>query len=339
MTKENLSNELSEDIEVVGPGAMLAEARMAKGLSQRQVADKLNFTSALIGQIETENFDQNVPATFTRGYLRNYAKLVGVDCEDVLNAYDHLGVAQLHSGRMQSFSQRTRKQAENKKLMLLSLFILLLMIAMTVIWGIQESKLNFNFSEPVTVTQNALSQPSSQAANSEREPIQANAVSSEPAQPVALLSPEKSELSYQDDAQGGQADDTQLLASDTLSLDEQTVVPEQQSEPAAVVLPVEQGDLSAAADEEPEVIGAPAAVEVRFWFSGDCWVNIHDATGERIAWGVKKADYNMNITGMPPFQVTLGKPELVSIEYNGMPVDLSLYQQGHIAKFQLPLNE
>ena len=40
--EEQLSG-ISDDIEVVGPGRMLKEARQDKGLSQQQVADKLNL--------------------------------------------------------------------------------------------------------------------------------------------------------------------------------------------------------------------------------------------------------------------------------------------------------
>jgi cytoskeleton protein RodZ len=77
---------------------------------------------------------------------------------------------------------------------------------------------------------------------------------------------------------------------------------------------------------------------VVFTFSGDCWVNIYDATGERIAWGVKKLGYVMTITGKAPLKVTLGKPELAAIAFNGKQVDMSSFNVGNIAKFTLPLS-
>ncbi len=46
----------------------------------------------------------------------------------------------------------------------------------------------------------------------------------------------------------------------------------------------------------------------------------------------------MTIKGVAPFKVTLGKPELVTIEFNGSVVDLSKFSAGNIAKFTLPLN-
>ena len=76
-----------------------------------------------------------------------------------------------------------------------------------------------------------------------------------------------------------------------------------------------------------------------FTFSGDCWVNIFDANNERIAWGIKKLGYVMVIEGKGPFRVTIGKPELVSITFNDMPVDMEQYNSGNIAKFTLPVIE
>ena len=97
---------------------------------------------------------------------------------------------------------------------------------------------------------------------------------------------------------------------------------------AAQVLPVQ-------ADQDNQVLTTP--VEMLMTFNGDCWVNVEDATGEAIAFGVKKAGYVMPLTGRPPFVVTLGAPEVVTIVYEGVPVDMSQFPAGRTAKFDLPL--
>ena len=74
-------------------------------------------------------------------------------------------------------------------------------------------------------------------------------------------------------------------------------------------------------------------------FSGDCWVNVVDATGERIAYGVKVAGKVMPLTGVPPFEITLGAPHVVSIIYNDQPVDLSHFKPGRVARFTLPATQ
>jgi cytoskeleton protein RodZ len=80
-----------------------------------------------------------------------------------------------------------------------------------------------------------------------------------------------------------------------------------------------------------------ALTKVVFTFSGDCWVNIQDALGERIAWGIKKSGYVMTIEAKAPLNITIGKPELVQINFGGESIDMSTFPQGHIAKFELPL--
>ncbi len=59
-------------------GQILAEGRIALGLSQEDVAKSLNFRLSLVKDIENETFDKSLPDTFNRGYLRNFAKLVHV---------------------------------------------------------------------------------------------------------------------------------------------------------------------------------------------------------------------------------------------------------------------
>ena len=81
-----------------------------------------------------------------------------------------------------------------------------------------------------------------------------------------------------------------------------------------------------------------ALTNVTFTFLGDCWVNISDATGERIAWGVKKLGYVMKISGQAPFNVTLGRPELVAINFSDEIIDMSQFNAGNIAKFTLPVS-
>jgi cytoskeleton protein RodZ len=94
---------------------------------------------------------------------------------------------------------------------------------------------------------------------------------------------------------------------------------------------------STANEQSINAVTGDGQTRVEFTFSGDCWVNIFDASGERLAWGIKKSGYVMTIKGVAPFNVTLGKPELVTIKYNDNLLDISQFNRGNIAKFSLPL--
>ena len=83
----------------------------------------------------------------------------------------------------------------------------------------------------------------------------------------------------------------------------------------------------------------PQTIELVFEFADDCWMNLTDATGEDIAYGVKKAGRVMKVSGVMPFEVTLGAPDVVKISYDGVMVDMSRFPAGKSAKFSLPFSQ
>ena len=69
-----------------GPGTQLKLAREAAGLSLDQVAQQLKLAPRQVKALEDENFDALPGRTFTRGFLRNYARLLNLD-PDLLVAH------------------------------------------------------------------------------------------------------------------------------------------------------------------------------------------------------------------------------------------------------------
>lgn len=80
--------------ESIMPGQILSQARQAKSWSQVDVAKKLHLKLAVIQNIEDNNFDYDAIPTYIylRGYLRSYARLVGVPETEVLSAFDALNM-------------------------------------------------------------------------------------------------------------------------------------------------------------------------------------------------------------------------------------------------------
>ncbi len=71
---------------VASPGAALAAARTAHGLTVAQVAGQLRLTPVQIRAIEADNFSVLSGAVFARGYVRNYARLLKLDAAPLLDA-------------------------------------------------------------------------------------------------------------------------------------------------------------------------------------------------------------------------------------------------------------
>ncbi|CAM4257459.1 RodZ domain-containing protein [Pseudoalteromonas ostreae] len=74
-------------------------------------------------------------------------------------------------------------------------------------------------------------------------------------------------------------------------------------------------------------------------FNEESWVEIHDGKGDKVAFGVKKAGYNMTVSGHLPFSIVLGKHQAVDITLNGEKIDISSFPKNRLAKFNLPLTE
>jgi cytoskeleton protein RodZ len=69
------------------PGAVLAQAREALGVTQREVSDALNLPITTIDAIESEDKSRLPAHVFTRGYVRAYAKLLEVDPDPLVAAW------------------------------------------------------------------------------------------------------------------------------------------------------------------------------------------------------------------------------------------------------------
>lgn len=308
-------DELCEDMIVVGPGQMLGEARIKLSLSVEDVSEKLKFKKNLVQNIEQDIFDQKLPATFNRGYLRSYAKLVNVDVNEVLSAYDMLGVAELQRSEMQSFSNLTEKQAEHSRLMWFSYLIVAILLGLMVLWWLQEPKQLFDKNTPeeehISISQDV----SSDVTNTPELAVLDK-----------KLENDKTDITTTTLLPNAESTEKEIVKSE---MDELKVI-----ELAVETIEKVAPDNTFSVNQEP-IAELSTAV---FTFSGDCWVNIYDASGERIAWGVKKSGYVMTITGKAPLKITLGRPELAAIVFNGQSIDMSPFNVGNIAKFTLPLN-
>lgn len=307
---------------ILGPGQILKLAREKANLSSQDIADKMKLKKTLVEEIEQDNYDINISLTFIRGYLKLYAKHVKVDESEILAAFESLSTQKKEPAKLQSFSRRMANQANDDKLMLVTYLIVAAVIALAVIWWFQQSS-NDTTTEsavnnyPETIPQDSLSNEKSTAdkiSNTGTDTLN-------PAPMVdAIALPSTAE---------------EPANNQTLTVTEQA---------SRVERPTEIIEQSAKVTEPVEVEVAPtietaAPVELIFEFAGDCWMNLADATGENIAYGVKVKGRVMPVTGIPPFEVTLGAPEVVNIRYAGEPLDMSFLPAGRIAKFELPLSE
>ena len=73
---------------IKGASALLTEARERLGLSQKEVADQLYLTTSFIKHIDDGEFSRIPKPAFIKGYLRTYARVVGLSGDEIVALYD-----------------------------------------------------------------------------------------------------------------------------------------------------------------------------------------------------------------------------------------------------------
>lgn len=316
-----MSEEIVEEQPQISPGQILKEARESLNLSTQDIADKVRLKNSLIQDIEADNYDFNISLTFLKGYLKLYARQVGIQPELIINAFDNLKTQKKEPAKLQSFSKRIANQAHDDKLMLVTYLIVGVVIALVVIWWLQQSN-----SSPTITT---LNQPVS-SVKAKALPRFENQTESEASDDVIPIINDDSYESAEQ--QTSMIDDVLLEPVNTISGTAESNTNRRVSSQAFELAPSRQGIIQI---EEPPV----AKVELIFTFASDCWMKLTDASGEDIAYGTKVKGRVMPVSGIAPFSVILCSPEVVKISYDGQAVDLSGFKQGVTAKFNLPFTE
>jgi cytoskeleton protein RodZ len=311
-TEQNNATEQSPQAEqVMLAGTILKQKREALGLTQKQIADRLRLRVAIIQKIESNEFDGEQVATFTRGYLRSYAKAVGIDEQEVLGTIENHSAAQHSEQPMQSFSKKTNKEKHDSRIMKLTWGIGVVIIGISSVWWLQNQQ------------KDTLSEIADTSSNDPAFEVEAPAT-----EKIATL---EAELVDQD-PRVKTLDVSAIVATPE---EPQIEAPEaSQTEAPAEVEVAEVVEQAEPAVAEPKP--ANGLTNLTMSFSGDCWIQVKDADGKTVSTGIKKAGDNLSLEGKAPFKVILGAPEKVSMTLASEPVDLSGYTSGKVARFTLP---
>ncbi len=316
------------------PGQRLVEARKKMSLTSEDIALKLNLSLDVIRQIETDEFNNHTASVFYRGYLRSYAKFVGLDGDELVMGYNQLiqqdtvsgsfsqpspspkiSSAQTTSIFQQSLPQSfTTKNSSYRWVIITVSLLAIIIVAVLYYSGASRVLLSSIFEQ---ANENGTEkQTSVEILQSETNEIELNL--------------DEESLLQKPDASSDASSDANLVedAGSLLATDPGPVLTSNDVyEPADDVIdPV--------FTQDKEISG-----DFIVSFTGDCWVKITDATDEVLAIGIKRTGKVMNLTGRPPFKLILGNPGVVNIDFNGSEVDLSVFPQGHSASFTLPLGD
>jgi cytoskeleton protein RodZ len=140
------------------PGAQLAAQRVLRDYSPEYVAGKLHLRVRIIELLEADDYENMPEPVFIKGYLRAYAKLLGIPADPLLNTFNSLYSDESRSERTLWQSRRQSNRAEY----LIRWATILLSLGVLVAVGMWWESTRAN--EPILPTkleQQALVQPSS----------------------------------------------------------------------------------------------------------------------------------------------------------------------------------
>ncbi|ATI46124.1 cytoskeleton protein RodZ [Vibrio parahaemolyticus] len=316
MTEHENTNEVPLSIEA---GTLLKNKRESLGMTQKQVADRLRLRVSVIEDIENNRFESQQVATFTRGYLRSYAKFVGLDEKVVLVALEQTADVKPKEQEieMQSFSRKTKHEKHNSRIMLLTWVIAIVIIGISAAWWWQNQQEN-SLAQVVAEANVETSQPSADEIADIDLMTEEELIASTPAE-LAASNNTASESSI------NAAQTDEVVPAET---EESTT--EATKEPVAVIEAAEEV-------QEASPVVPEGMTLLTMKFKADCWIQVKDTNGKTLVSGTQKPGQDVELTGKAPFKVILGAPEGVTMTFASEPVDLSGYTSGKVARFTLPL--
>lgn len=333
------------------PGSLLSQARNAKGFTAADIAQKLRLKVGIIEALERDEVLSTISLTFTKGYVRSYAKLLGLNENHIIQLFNELHISDdLTPKKMQSFSRKVSREHNDSRWMLVTYSIIALVILLSILWWVQHQSEPFfaaksNVPEAEQSVSESLQTPVFDAIEDDSFTLNAVEIDSEL---TDLTNATEAEAEAEVEIETGSdlapyeqaefADETTTAIPDFIP----NTNPENINQVLTVLEnndPDVESELRLFADDNESMQDSNELVELIFSFSGDCWIKITDATGNDIAYGVKKAGRVMPVIGQAPFSVILGAPRSVNLQYDGEPIDISFLPSDRTGRFVLPLQD
>lgn len=296
------------DQDPVLAGERLRTARQRAGLSTSYVASQLRLSVGVVEAIEAGELAELGAPVYVRGYLANYASLLGLQPELVISAVTQAEGPDIASSPLPPQGSRFRAERVARWA---TLVVVVGLMGLTVAWWHQE------------ITAPQLEEMASTTSAEQAVP---EAQASETATPEAAES--------LDGDTGADRQARPATASVGASLTPLGRVGAQRAAEKSVVGLDKDGPAPTAS---PALPAAGERVSLSLVLSEDSWVQIEDASGERLEYDLVRAGSNPSYRGQPPFDVLLGNAGAVEVELDGTPFDTSELVDGNdkVARFKV----
>ena len=326
------------------PGETLRQVRESKNWSLPDVALRLNLTVTSLGYLEAGDFDKLPGHTFARGYIRAYAKLMGLDQAALVNEFDQYTGTDGKGSNVHALGRIEEPvRLSHNILRIVSLLLLIALIGGGFVWwqdqatlrGKEPTNLGMEHVEVEsadgTTQIHPLDEPEDQAVaqgQAEPEPLPLNNGDTSASAPTTSTAPNTPAPVTTAPATG---------AAPAHGTPATPAVPAHSAPtPGAPAVAATQAPAQAPAAAATEATPVPAGFgQVQIRFSADCWFQITDGNGKVLTSGLKRSGDSVDVSGKPPLAVRLGVARAAQVSYNGQPVDVTPFTSGQTARMKL----
>jgi len=295
-----MSESESQEIHI-SAGEQLKHLREQKNFSVQNIASRLNLEVRIIEAIENNDFEQLSAATYARGYLRSYAKLLGADPETILASYNDS--APEPPEIIPEIKHTTQTNSGDKLVKAFTYLISLTLVILLVAWW-QSNFIVDNMNMIVN-----------------KEPLDKQADAYKLSYPIEIVEHPTSPF-YK-------AEDTSVEKSPVEDIF--TVATE-----AETVQNTEDGEAEEASDYPLNVSSDSVGPdELVLRLSKDSWIEVFDAMENKVFLNLAKSGQILTLHGTAPFDFIIGAADGVTVEINGEAFDTTPFMNAGIARFSL----
>ena len=311
-------------------GQQLRTAREAMGYSLDEVASKLKLGPDQVAALEDDELSRLNCNAIARGFIRNYARLLGLDATALMHQLGRIVTARENTfsmpHRMNVVVPNERSVAWRDYYRIIAGAFLLLAAAAAYLFlpadfiqkTVSTVKNTFGISAAVTEHKEE-----NQAETNTAETTNTANMANTAGQPATAA------RSTSDSTPSTPATDTPATITPPLiiapGMPAATTTPTPSPEPAAPA----SAQLPAQSPATPT--DAKSNV-LKFSFAKASWVEVKDRNGKVIFSQLNAANSEREVSGQPPLSLLIGNASGVSLSYQGKPVDLSKRSKDDVAR-------
>ena len=305
-------------------GLVFRTARDDAGMTQKQVADALHVEVAVVSALEEGRFRDLPMRPYARGYVRNYARILGLDADDLAQRFDAADADRPEPSVAVPRHRVTPKSELALRPLALgyAAIVAVLLVALGAVlwtaWRVQDWQFPF------------LADDSVEPATVELEPEAESPAGPPNVSPWPIVADSAVEDGTADALAPASADEA---PAPPVSAVAGTDTDEALAPPVSAVAGTDTDETPATTDD-PAVV-SDVVGELMLVFDDESWVSVDDARGNQLFSDLVRDGRTVTVAGPVPLSVLVGNAPAVRVQFDGEPVDLGPLTRDNVARFEI----